>query len=165
MARFITTRRIDAPQAAVFEVFSDLDQAAERLSGVVRLERLTDGPVGEGTRFRETRMMFKREATEEMEITAFDPPRRYTVGCTSCGCVYSTTFRFVPDGNGTNVEVEMETRPVKLMAKLTAPLMGRFLAKTVQKCFDQDLEELKRVVEGRSAIPQADQAGAVAARG
>ena len=92
MARFTTAKRIGAPQAAVFHLFADVKRAAEHLSGVVRVEKLTDGPVGKGTRFRETRVFFKKEATEELEITGFDPPRSYTLGCESCGCTYSTTM-------------------------------------------------------------------------
>ena len=166
MARFTTTKRIEAPQAAVFGVFSDLDRAEDRLSGVVRLERLTDGPVGKGTRFRETRVMFKKEATEVLEITDFEPPQRYTVGCESCGCLYTTTFHFVPNGNVTDVEVEMEARPVSFMAKLTAPLMGLMFSKAMQKCFDKDLEELKQAAEAAGpSAPEVPPAGAVTAGG
>ena len=44
MARFTTTKRIEAPQAAVFRLFADMDHAADHLSGVVRIEKLTEGP-------------------------------------------------------------------------------------------------------------------------
>ncbi|MHC4429783.1 MAG: SRPBCC family protein, partial [Planctomycetota bacterium] len=147
MARFTTTKRIEAPQAAVFQLFADMNRAADHLSGVVRLEKLTDGPVGKGTRFRETRVIFKKEATEELEITDFDPPRSYTVGCESCGCTYSTTMHFVPNGNVTDVEVEMESRPVTFMAKIMSPFTNLMMSKLMQKCFDKDLEDLKKVAE------------------
>jgi hypothetical protein len=65
-------------------VFTDLDGAAERVDGIQKLEKLTDGPVGLGTRFRETRRMFRKEAAEEMEFTAFEPGRSYGVCCDAC---------------------------------------------------------------------------------
>src|SRR5438046_1974470 len=91
---------VAAPPATVFDVFSDLDHAPGRVSGTQRVEKLTPGPVGVGTRFKETRVMFGKEATEEMTFTAFDPGRGYTLGAESCGCRYITDFRFEPDGAG-----------------------------------------------------------------
>ena len=63
-----TERFVTRPVEDVFAVFTDLHRAAERIRGIERLEVLTDGPVGKGTRFRETRIMFRREATEEHRV-------------------------------------------------------------------------------------------------
>ena len=41
---------------------------------ITALEMLSEGPFGEGTRWRETRVMFKKEAVEEMWVTGFPPP-------------------------------------------------------------------------------------------
>jgi uncharacterized protein YndB with AHSA1/START domain len=88
------TTEFAAPRERVFAAFTDLEHAAENVAAIVRVEVLTDGPVGRGTRFRETRVMFRREATEELEITAFDPPQSYTVEADSCGTHWRTTFQF-----------------------------------------------------------------------
>ena len=146
MGNLTMTKQIEAAPEAVFEVFADLDKFADRVSGIVRIERLTDGAVGVGTRFRETRMMFKREATEEMEFTAFEAGRSYTLGCESCGCDYATTFTFRPEGNGTLVEVDMQFRPITFFAKLMMPL-GKLMSGPLKKCIDRDVEDLKAVVE------------------
>ena len=69
MAGFVMTRHVSAPQAMVFEYVTDLRRAPERISGITKMEVLTEGPIRAGTRFKETRMMFKRECTEEMEMT------------------------------------------------------------------------------------------------
>lgn len=60
---------IQAPPERAFAAFADFPHAARSVSGIERIEMLTDGPVGAGTRFRETRIMFGREATEEMKVT------------------------------------------------------------------------------------------------
>ena len=66
------SKQISAPHQAVFEKFTDFAHVAENVRGIERMEILTDGPIGQGTRFRETRIMFNREATEEMEITDWE---------------------------------------------------------------------------------------------
>ena len=143
MGAIIVTKRFDSSPDAVFRTLTDLEHAAEHVSGIKKLELLTDGPVGLGTRFRETRMMFKKEATEEMEITAFDPGRSYTVECESCGCHYSTEIRCEPQGAGTEVTMDMHYRPLTFMAKMMTPL-GILMSGSLKKLFEKDLEDLKR---------------------
>jgi carbon monoxide dehydrogenase subunit G len=148
MASFSMSKRINAPVDRVFGIFTDFEHAADRIRGIQRLELLTNGPIGVGTRFRETRMMFKREATEEMEITAFEPGSSYAFGGNSCGSEFSTRFRFKPDAGGTRVDVDMQFRPVSLFAKIMSPLMGWMMGPSMRKAFDQDMEDLKAVAEG-----------------
>ncbi len=153
MPSFTLSRRVEAPVDAVFDVFSDIPRAREMIDQITGIEMLTDGPVGVGTRWRETRMVFKREATEVMEVTAFEPRRSYTVGCRSCGCEYESTWRFEPEGEATLVEFEMAYRPVTVLAKLMSPL-GRLMAPTMKKCFEKDFQALKAVAES-GGTPQA----------
>ena len=141
-----STHQIAAPPERVFKVFSDLDALAGRIKGIKRLEVLTAGPIGVGTRFRETRQMPRHEATEEMEITAFDRPRMYAVSCRSCGCLITTTFRFDPAPNGTMVTVEISTQAQTWFARLLSPL-GKMMIRMVQKCVTQDILDLKQVLE------------------
>src|SRR3954451_3348037 len=103
MPSFTMTKKIDAPPDAVFALFADLANAPGRIKGISKMELVTPGPIGVGTRFKETRIMFGRPCTEEMEITAFDPGRSIEIGNHSCGVELRTRFRFVPDGNGTRV--------------------------------------------------------------
>ena len=73
MARLAISETVNAPLGRTFEAFSDLRSAEKNISGIKRLEILTDGPIGKGTRFKETRVMFGREATETMEVTQWEP--------------------------------------------------------------------------------------------
>lgn len=146
MATFTLEKHFQAPPAKVFEVVTDLRRAPERIRGITRLEVLTEGPIRQGTRFRETRVMFKREATEEMEITAFDPPRGYSVGCESCGCRYRTDFRLTPSRGGTDVRLEFEAVPLTFFAKAMSFLFKPMI-KSCLKAMEQDLEDLRAAVE------------------
>ncbi|MEL7485039.1 MAG: SRPBCC family protein, partial [Planctomycetota bacterium] len=65
---------VNASIEDVFAVASDIANAAERIGGIDSVEMLTEGPVGMGTKWRETRTMFGKQADETMWITAWEPP-------------------------------------------------------------------------------------------
>jgi len=140
------TKDIAAPPERVFELAADFRGAPERLSGVTKMEILTDGPIGVGTRVRETRVMFKREATEEMVITAFDPPRSYTVEAESHGSHYDSVLTVEPNGSGSTVKMVFEATPLTFMGKLMSFLM-RPMIKSMAKLIDRDLEDIKTAAE------------------
>lgn len=148
--RITLSEFVDADPERVFEVFSDIASAPERVTGVKEVTLLTDGPVGRGTRFRETRVMFGKDATEELEFTEFQPPRSYTIGCESCGVYFTSLFTFEPEAGGTRVTMDMRTRSLSLKAKLMAPMCVLF-AGGARKAMRQDLLDLKRFAEGDAA--------------
>jgi len=141
------SRTIGAPPDEVFAVFTDLPRAHERVSAIHRIDLLTEGPVRAGTRYKETRRMFGREATEEMEIVDFVPGERYTIECRSCGSLVRSTFRFMPESGATRVELEVEARAESLFAKALMPFFGRTAMKSVRQAAERDLDDLARAVE------------------
>jgi len=155
MATFHLTQYIEAPPRKVFELASDFASAPDYINGIARVEMLTDGPVGVGTRFRETRVMFKREATEEMEITGFDPPRSYTLGCQSCGCRYTSRFEFLPRDNGTQVKMRFDAEPLTFMAKVLSVILRPMMKACVKACA-KDLDDLRRAAEGDGTGGEAE---------
>jgi hypothetical protein len=150
MARVTVTRRVEAPPATVFALFSDFENAAGRVTAIKKIELLTPGPVGVGTRFRETRVVFGREATEEMEVTAFEPGRHYALTARSCGAEYRSGLHFRPDGSGTVVEASFEARPLTLLARLLSPLTA-LMSGVLKKCLEGDVEDLKKIAEGAAS--------------
>lgn len=139
-------RTVNAPVSEVFQVYSDFGNAATRVEGIEKIEILTGDPIGIGTRFRETRIMFGRPSTEEMEITEFEPNQKYTVEAFSCGAHFQTIFRFQPNGDATTVEVELTTRNISWFAKLMSPL-GFLMAGSMKKIFESDVDQLKQYCE------------------
>lgn len=146
MTGIVVTQHIAAPVEKVFELFTDFKNCPTRIKAITKMEILTPGPVGVGTRFRETRVFLKHEATEEMEITAFEPNRSYTLGCNSCGAVYTTVHRFEPEGGGTLVTLDFSVKAVSVWARLMKPLSWLMMG-TVKKCIAGDIEALKRCAE------------------
>jgi len=149
MASIETSITIDAPREEVFALFSDFHHLTDRISAIVRSELITDGPIGVGTRFRETRVMFGKEHTEEMEITEFVPDERYSVEAQSCGSHYLTTFQFSDEGGGTRVDMRFDATPRTLGAKIFAPIMARLMLKSCLRLFEKDMQELKAACEGK----------------
>lgn len=139
---------INAPQQRVFEVFADLRSASERLSGLKSLEVLTDGPIGKGTRFRETRVFMGKDATETMEISSFTPPNAYEVVANSHGCAYHSILTFTPNGpNSTTASMTFTANANTLPAKLMSALMGWMVKGACRKAMQQDFDDLKRAIE------------------
>ena len=145
------TKQIQAPASAVFGKFTDFARAPDNVRGIERLEILTDGPIGKGTRFRETRIMFNREATEEMEITQWEDGKSYTVEAESCGAHYATKFTVEPQGDSSIVRMDMQVRPLTVTARLMAPL-GWLMQGAMKKCVEADMDDLKQGLEAPQTV-------------
>ncbi len=139
-------RTIAAPPDRVFRIATDLENLAATVSGIDSVEVLTEGPVGEGSRWRETRTMMGRPATEEMWVTAFEAPRRFVVEAESHGAHYRTEMTFEPESNGTRVTMVFAARPVTFLARLFA-LFSAVMLRSLRKMIEQDLEDLKQAAE------------------
>lgn len=145
-------REVAASPEEVWRVLTDLDHAAETLSGVSRVELLTDGPYTVGTRWRETRKMFGKEATEEMRVTAVEAPARTTVEADSDGVNYVTVFTLTPAGDGTRLAMAFTARqpdPSRVQ-KLTWAVFGKLGIKATSKMMARDLEDIARRAENES---------------
>ena len=147
MAAITVSTHVSAPLERVFEVYTEIDKAAERVPAIVALEVLSEGPFGEGTRWRETRVMLKKQATEEMWVTDFDPPKSYTVDAESHGMHYSTVFSFTPDGDGTAVSWSFSGTAQTLGTKIMSPIFNVLMKGMMKKCMLSDLEALRDVCE------------------
>jgi carbon monoxide dehydrogenase subunit G len=146
MAVFTLTRRIAAPPAAVFAVVTNVERMPAVIPDIRRIELLTPGPVGVGTKFKETRVMFGKEATETFEVVDFVPAVRYTVVAVSCGAENRCEHRFSPEAGGTVLELEIRTRPVTLFAKLFAPI-GWLMKGVMKKAIGKDLDAVAAAAE------------------
>jgi len=159
MTSISTSTTVAAPIEDVFDVYTDLENAVQRIPDITALEILSEGPFGQGTRWRETRVMFKKATTEEMWVKSFDPPNSYTVEANSHGMLYETLFEFVPEGNGTIVRWTFKGTPQSFVTKLTAPLFGLFFKGMMRKCMQRDLDALRDACEAESSdaavVPKA----------
>lgn len=147
---FKVTRQVAVPRERAFAVVSDFANAAANVEAITHMEILTPGPVGIGTRFRETRTMFGRPATEEMTVASWDPPRGYTLKAESHGARYTTVFSFREKAGGTEVEMAFQSVPITFGAKVMGLLFKFMTKKLVQTC-GKDLEDLARAAEAQGS--------------
>lgn len=141
------SRTINAPLARVWEVFTDLSTAAERLSAVERIEMLSDQPFGEGTRWRETRTMFGKSATEEMWITSVDTMHSYVAEAESRGTHYESRFDFTSvDDSTTLVTMTFSGEGTGAM-KVVGAVFWPFLKGRMAKDLSKDLDDLAQSCE------------------
>lgn len=100
------SRVVSAPIERVWEVITDLDHAADVLTGVSRVERLDTGSYQVGTTWRETRKMMGKEATEQMWVAEVDAPRRTVVRSDNRGVEYRTVIELRSRGESTEIAME-----------------------------------------------------------
>ena len=146
MTTVTVVTQVAAPVARVFEVFTDLEHAASRVSNIQEIEVLTTGGFRLGTRWLETRDVMTQMATAEMEVTAFERNRTYTITHHKAGTRIDTVFTFEPFEDGTRVRIEFALDSHGLPPGLLAPL-GWAIAGTVRDVLSGDLADLKRSME------------------
>ena len=79
MAKVKVSTEVKAPVERVFALFTDIEHAADHVSGIKKIEVMSMGPFNLGYRWTETREVMGRLDDATMEITSFEPNRTYTV--------------------------------------------------------------------------------------
>lgn len=143
------TRTSTAPPDEVWAIMTDLERTAEVLSSVTGIERLDDGDgVRVGTRWRETRELFGREASEELEVTAIDEDaRRYVVEADRRGTHYRSQRSVSPDGEGSLLRMTFGAEASGLTGRLMARTVGRALETGTREALQQDLDDIAQAAE------------------
>ncbi|MFW7414167.1 SRPBCC family protein [Demequina sp. SO4-18] len=144
-------REVEADPRAVWSIITDLDRAPEVLTGVVKVERLEGEGYEVGVKWRETRRMLGKEATEDMWVVAADEPHTTTVSAESNGTRYSTVFVCEPIDGGTRLSVDFggETVSPTLGQKIAWAMFGKMGLKASRKALVQDLEDIAKAAESR----------------
>ena len=146
MATMRVSRVLHAPIERVWQVFADIPAAADRLSGVSKIDVLSDLPFGPGFRWRETRRMLGKDATEEMWVSMAQEPDFYEVAAASRGMEYLSRYDFTAVPDGTKVELVFTGTPTSTMAKLMDKTMA-LTSGPLRKALSQDMADLAAVCE------------------
>jgi hypothetical protein len=150
MTTVTVSTTVAAPVARAFEVFTDLEHGAERVSNIQEIEVLTTGGFELGTRWLETREVLGQLDTAEMEVTAFERNRTYTITHHKAGTRIDAVFTFEAFEGGTKVRIEFGLDSHGLPPGLLAPL-GWAIAGKVRDVISRDLADLKDSLEKRPA--------------
>jgi carbon monoxide dehydrogenase subunit G len=146
MATVTVSNQIGAPVHRVFQFFTDIEGGTPHVSGIKKIEMLSPGHFGLGTRWRETRDVLGLPDSAEMEVTSFERDKTYTITHSKAGVRIDTVFWFEPAGDGTKVTVEFEIDTAGLPPGLLAPLNWAIAGK-VRDVIGHDLSDLKTSLE------------------
>jgi len=150
IATIRVSQDIGAPIHNVFARFSDVEHGTEYVSGIKKIDMMSLGPLHLGSRWNETREVLGRVDDAEMEVTAFEQDKAYTITHHKAGFRIDTTFTFEPISTGTRVSVEFGLNRHGLVAPLLAPLEWA-MAGRVREVLHHDLTDLKGSIEGATS--------------
>ena len=149
---FAFTAVIHRPPADVFAFFRDVDQYNEHEgSPVPVLDKITDGPVGVGTRYREVVMMLPFikalhfvTMTILSEVTDYEPGHRLASWWRSDVMAGQLVYTFESVDGGTLVVQQMSLHPRGAL-RLFSPLIKA----TFSRVAGQRLQDIKALLEGQ----------------
>lgn len=146
------TRETSASPEEVWDVMTDIEGTPAVLSGVTGVERLDDGEgFGPGLRWRETRVVLGKEATEELEVTAVDPGRSYTVEAESGGTRYRSVLRVTPSATGATIAMTFGAEQTGgRIESFLSRTIGRLFQGPTRKALQQDLDDIAAAAEART---------------
>ncbi|NNC40738.1 MAG: SRPBCC family protein [Acidimicrobiia bacterium] len=148
MRELVVTHDSSAGPEKVWSVLTDLDNAANTVSAIEKIERLAGGGGFElGTSWRETRTMFGKTATEDMTVTELDPGRSYKTEARSHGAHYVSTNRVDPIEGGSRITVTFGAEPTSVLARVFAVTIGRLFDNATRKALAKDLAEIAATAE------------------
>lgn len=144
MGRTTVTREIRAPLARVFDVIAHIENFRKAIPHIVEVEFLSDTRRGVGARFRETRLMGKRRATVELEVTEYVANQHVRLVSEAGGTCWDTLFRVkqvAPDR--VELTLVMDATPRNFFARVINPL----IAGMIRKAVEADMDAVKKFCE------------------
>lgn len=139
------SRQIHASKARVFSVVADIRNFSMALPHIERYEFLTEQQSGVGTRFRETRLMGKREMATELKVTEYDPDNRVRMVAENHGTVWDTIFTTDEQNGTTELTMIMDAKARRLLPRM----MNRLIRGMITKAVARDMDLVKEYCESR----------------
>jgi carbon monoxide dehydrogenase subunit G len=146
---FEITRSFHVSQEKAFKGLLDLDSANQWMKGLVRIERMDEGPLQVGSEWKETRKMFGKEASEHFEVAELNDPEKIVLRCdgtkgTTGKGEFVFTYKLTPtDDDQTEVTMDGEIRGLTGFSKF----FGKMMAGTFKKACAKDMDSLKTYLE------------------
>jgi len=120
MAKIAGEIIIGRPVEAVFDFAADQRNEPRYNPRMIRAEKISEGPVGEGTVFRSAAKSIGRAAEMRIELTCYDRPGRVASRTTAKQVDIDGALTFDPVPGGTRMRWSWSVRP-RGAARLLAP--------------------------------------------
>lgn len=139
---------IEASKQAVWAAISDIENAAQRISGIESVEILEKPSAGlVGLKWKEARTFLGKTATEVMWITDCVENEYYKTRAESHGSIYICKLSVTEADGHSTLTMTHECKAVSFMAKLMAGPMALLFNGTFRKMLTKDLNDIKSAVE------------------
>jgi len=139
---------INGSRESIWSVVTDIENAPKTISGIENVEVLEKPESGlVGLKWRETRTLFGKTATEEMWITEAAENDFYKTRAESHGVIYVSTVGISEQDDGISLTMAHESIPQGFVARLLSIPMGFVFKGAMKKAFLQDLNDIKARVE------------------
>jgi uncharacterized membrane protein len=132
---------VDRPIEEVFAAWADLERSPEWAAPVIERRKVSDGPLGVGTRFHAIDQFPGRRVAFDLEITAYEP-HSHMAATWFKPMEGGWDARFSDAGGGTHLAMHAEMRPTGLM-RLLSPVMAPWAKRQMRK----DLQAFKAMLE------------------
>lgn len=144
-----TSTNINAEPSKIWTAITDIKNSADMIKGIIKIEVLEEPEEGIiGLKWKETRLMFGKEAEETMWITDAEENVYYRTRAESHGSVYISELRITPiDAESCELSMTFDGTPTSFFAKLMSAVMMPFFKGSMVKMLEQDLSDIKRFVE------------------
>jgi len=140
--RFAHTLFVDRPVDEVFKYVTDPANQAVWQSGCIESRLDGGGPLGPGSRLTEVRSFMGKRLHSTLEVTAYEPARRFDLEVVEGPVPSRVRHRFESADGGTTIRFEGETEPGRAF-KLAEPIIVR----AVKKQSEADFRRLKQILE------------------
>ena len=141
---------IKAPKEKVWMVITDIENSENTISGIENIEILNkpkDTLIG--LKWKETRTIFGKSATETMWITEAQENNYYKTRAESNGAIYQTVLKLSEKENTTLLTMDFSTEAIALKGKIMAFIFGAMLSKSMKKLIGKDLIDIKTSIENK----------------
>lgn len=139
---------IAASRAAVWRAITDIEHAADVISGIQKVELLAKPAEGlVGLTWRETRLLFGKPASADKRITDAKEQESYTTRAEDSGFVFVATLQLTGTDGAVTLTSRHDSIPQGFLAKLQAIPMTLFFKGVARKALQQDLDDIKAAVE------------------
>lgn len=134
---------------AVWAIMTDLERSEQVLSTVTAIERVDGGDsFGVGTTWRESRVLFGREGTEVLTVTAIDhDDHNYVVEAENGGTRYVSRIGVRPAPAGAELHMSFGAEATSMKDRLLARTIGRAFEGATRSALETDLREIAEAAE------------------
>jgi len=140
--------KVNGSKEAIWKVISDIENSVNTISGIVNVQIID--PPGEnlvGLKWKETRIMFGKEAVETMWITHGQENVYYQTRAESHGAIYLSRMAIEEEDDHCVLTMSFKSEGVGFFGKLMSKLLSGMMKKSMIKAIQEDLDDIKKAVE------------------